>query len=107
MSTPSLLQEELELKHCEQEALRLAKELEQAREAPKRLAREKLDRDNTMPPLRRVGEISRLKRHEEDLTTRAATRNLLKTQTRSAWLLLSLLAAVAALVAWAFRLMNG
>ena len=102
-----MLQEELELKHCEQEALRLAKKLEEARELPKRIAREKLDRDNTMPPLQRVGEISRLNRYEQELATRAAIRNLLKTQTRSLLLLLTLLAALAALAAWGLRLMHG
>ena len=107
MSAPTLLQEELELQHCEQEALRLAKELEEARELPKRIAREKLDRDNTMPPLQRVIEISRLKRHEEELATRAATRNTLKAQTRSVLLLLTLTATCAALIAWALRLMHG
>jgi len=102
-----MLQEELELKHCEQEAQRLAKELEEARELPKRIAREKQDRENTMPPLERVSEITRLKRHEQEMATRAATRNLLKTQTRSVLLLLTLTAAAAALIAWGLRLMNG
>ena len=107
MSVPTRLQEELELKHCQQEDQRLAKELEEARELPKRIAREKLERDNTMPPLERVSEITRLKRHEQEMATRAATRNLLKTQTRSLLLLLTLIAAAAALIAWGLRLMNG
>ncbi|KAB2638874.1 MAG: hypothetical protein DVB25_06820 [Verrucomicrobia bacterium] len=107
MSAPTLLQEELELQHCEQEALRLTKELDAALELPKRIAREKLDRDNTMPPLERVGEISRLNRHEQELTTRSAVRNLVKTQTHSLLLLLTLMAALAAIVAWGLRLMNG
>ena len=102
-----MLPEELELKQCEQEAQRLAKDLEEARELPKRIAREKLDRDNTMQPLERVSEISRLKRHEQEMATRSAIRNLLKTQTRSLLLLLTLIAAVAALIAWGLRLMNG
>ncbi|KAB2639951.1 MAG: hypothetical protein DVB26_06360 [Verrucomicrobia bacterium] len=107
MSSPTLLQEELELQHCEQEALRLAKELEAARELPQRIAREKLDRDNTMPPLDRVSEISRIKRYEEDVATRAAVTNVLKAQTRSVLLLLTLTAAAAALIAWGLRLMHG
>ena len=107
MSAPTLLQEELELQHCEQESLRLAKELEAARELPKRIAREKLDRDNTMPPLDRVSEISRLKRYEEDVATRAAGRNLLKAQKQSVLLLLTLTATATALIAWALRLMHG
>lgn len=102
-----MLQEELELKHCEQEVQRLAKELEEARELPKRIAREKQDRENTMPPLELVSEIARLKRHEQEMATRASTRNLLKTQTRSVLLLLTLTVAAAALIAWGLRLMNG
>jgi len=107
MSAPTLLQEELELKHCELEAQRLTRELAEARELPKRIAREKQDRENTMPPLERVGEINRLNRHEQEMATRAATRNLLKTQTRSLLLLLTLMGAAAALIAWGLRLMNG
>ena len=107
MSAPTLLQEELELQHCEQEAQRLARELEEARELPKRIARERQDRENTMPPLERVSEIIRLKRHEQEMATRAATRNLLKTQNRSLLLLFALTATAAALIAWGIRLMNG
>ena len=107
MSVPTLAQEELDLKHCELEAQRLARELEAARELPKRIARERQDRENTMPPLERVNEITRLKRHEQEMATRAATRNLLKTQTRSLLLLVTLMAAAAALIAWGLRLMNG
>jgi hypothetical protein len=107
MSAPTLAQEELELRQCEQEARRLAKELENARELPKRIARERQDRENTMPPLERVSEITRLKRHEQEMATRAATRNLRKIQSRSLLLLLSLIAATAALIAWGLRVMNG
>jgi len=102
-----MLQEELELQLCEQEAQRLARELEAARELPQRIVREKQDRENTMPPLERVNEIIRLKRHEQEMATRAATRNLRKVQTHSLLLLVTLSAAATALIAWAIRLMNG
>jgi hypothetical protein len=107
MSVPTILQEELELQHCEAEAQLLAKKLEQARELPQRLAREKLAHENTMPPLDRVGEITRRKHYEQQMATSAKTRNLLKTQTRSLLLLFLLILATAALIAWGFRLMNG
>ena len=107
MSAHNILQDDLELKYCEEEAQRLAKELEQARELPKRIAREKLARENTMPPLERVEEITRLNHYEQQMAGSAATRNLLKTQSRSLLLLLFFTLATAALIAWGLRLMNG
>lgn len=107
MSSPTILQDELELKYCEEEAQRLTKELEQAREVPRMIAREKLARENTMPPLERVKEISRLKHYEQQMASSAAARNLLKTQTRSLLLLLVLTLTTASLIAWGLRLMNG
>ena len=107
MSASPMLQEELELQHFEQEAQRLARELEEARERPLRLARERQELENTMPPLERVNDIIRLKRHEQEIATRAATRNLRIVQSRSVLLLFILSVALVALIAWGYRLMNG
>ncbi len=99
MRAPTLLPEELDLQRYAQEEQRLVKELADARN-------EKQERENTMPPLDRVREISHLKRHEQEIASRAETRNLRQNQTQSLLLLLTLTAAAAALIAWALRLMN-
>ncbi|MCX6879746.1 MAG: hypothetical protein NTW21_38970 [Verrucomicrobia bacterium] len=105
MSLPVILQEELDLKRCKEDDLKLAKELAEALEVPLRIAREKQDRENTLPPLDMVNEITWRKRQE--LPTRSAARNHLKIQGRSLLLLLTLGAAAAALILWGLHLMKG
>ena len=100
MRAPTLLPEELDLQRYAQEEQRLVKELEEARN-------ERQERENTMPPLERVREITRLKRHEQEIATRAETRNLRQNQTKSLLLLFTLTGVTVALIAWGIRLMNG
>jgi hypothetical protein len=107
MNAPSLTDAELELKRCEEEAQRLEQQLAEARELPRRIALEKQERDNTLPPCERLAEIRRMRAHEAEIATRRETGNLQKAQTRSLLLLLTLGAAIIALFAWGFRLMNG
>jgi hypothetical protein len=100
MRAPTLLPEDLDLQRYEQEEQRLVKELAQTRS-------EMQERENTMPPLERVSEITNLKRHEQELATRAQARNVRQNQTRSLLLLITFSVTAAALIAWGLRVMNG
>lgn len=106
MNALPLSEADLELQRCEEEALRLEHQLAEAREMPKKIALEKQERENTLPPCERLTEIRRMLAHEAEIATRRETGNLQKAQTRSLLLLVTLGLAIIALVAWGFRLMN-
>ncbi len=107
MNAPARTDDELELQRCEEEARRLEQQLAEARDRPRQLALEKLDRDNTLPPCDRLAELKRMRDHEAEIATRRETGNLQKAQLRSVLLLIMLGITIVALVAWGFRLMNG
>ena len=107
MNALPLSDDELELKRCDEEARRLEQQLAEARELPKKIALEMHERDNTLPPCERLAEIKRMLAHEAEITTRREHGNLLKAQTRSLLLVVTLTVALLALVAWGLRLMNG
>lgn len=107
MNAPTLTDEELELQRCEAEARDLERQLAEVRELPKKIALERQDRENTMPPFERLAELRRILEHEAGIATRREARNLQIAQNKSILLILTLVAATAALVAWGIRLMNG
>jgi hypothetical protein len=107
MNTRVLLEEDQELARCEAEAAELERKLAEARELPKKIALERQDRENTIPPFERLAELRRILDHEAGIATRREARNLVLAQNKSVLLILGLLGATAALVAWGIRLMNG
>jgi hypothetical protein len=92
-----------ELRRAEQQLQQRQKEFA---ELPKKIEREKKERDCTMPPLEDIKERERRKRYEESVT-RGEIANLQRAQRRSLGLLLLLIAATASLITWGLRLMQG
>ena len=107
MNSTIVLEEEQELARCEAEVLELERKLAEAREAPKKIVEEWKERENTMPPFERLAELRRILDHENGIASRREARNLQLAQNKSVLLILGLVAATAALIAWGFRLMNG
>ena len=107
MNARTLSEAELELQRCEAEAQQLEQQLAAARELPKKIALEKQDRDNTLPPCERLAEIKRLLDHEANIITRREAGNWQRDLSRSLLLVITLGAATIALIAWGFRLLNG
>ncbi|MCF7674172.1 MAG: hypothetical protein K9N23_13650 [Akkermansiaceae bacterium] len=106
MNATTLLEEDLELKQCEAEARELERKLAEARELPKKIALERDDKENTIPVFDRLEELRRTLEHEAGIATRREARNLQIAQNKSLTLILMLVVAVVALVAWGIRLMN-
>ena len=106
MPKPRLQQDELELKEIRELEQQLLRRQKEAADLPKRLEREKNERDRTMPPLDGLDDRIRAKRHE-DAVTRGEFRNMQKAQSRSLLLLFALICATIALIAWGLRLMEG
>lgn len=107
MNAPTLLEEDLELQRCEAETRELERKLAAARELPKRIALERQDRENTMPPFDRLADLRRMQEHEAELATRREARNLQIAVRKSGLLIVTLIAAITAMLAWGFRLMGG
>jgi len=105
-SSPLLQQDELELKEIRELEQQLLRKQQEVADLPRRLERERNERERTMPPLDGLDDRKRAKRHEEAVT-RGEFRNVQKAQSKSILLLLTLLCATAALIAWGLRLMEG
>jgi hypothetical protein len=103
----SLSATEAELQRLQKQELELLEDQKRIAELPKLLERERKERDSTLPPFLDAEERARARRHEEELATRGAVRNAQKAQNRSLLLLIMLVFATAALIAWGMRLMNG
>lgn len=98
--------EELELdllRETEQELLQREREFE---ENQKRIARERIERESTMPPLDEIKLRERRRQHEE-IVSRGEIANVRRDQQRSLMLLVLLITATTALVWWGIRLMQG
>lgn len=107
MNALPLTEDELELRRCAEEERQLEQKLAAARELPKKIALEKQERDNTLPPCERLAEIRRMLAHEAEIATRLGQGNIHKAHTRSLLLVITLAATILALVAWGLRLLNG
>ena len=71
---------------------------------PARLAKEKLDRDATMPPMAEIKERQKFNRFEQNLS-RGQIENVLRTQRHSLAMMLLLATATILMLMWAYRLM--
>jgi len=107
MRPSHLSQDDLELAKLREEEQRLLQQQKEITELPKKLERERHERDRTMPPLESLKERERARKHEQALATRGGLRNLQKAQNRSILLLIMLVLATCSLVAWGIKLMNG
>lgn len=106
MSQGILFKEELELdrlRESEDELLRRHKEFDEAR---RRIARERIEMETTMPPLDEIQARIQRKKHEETVS-RGEVANIRRDQTRSLLMLALLLSATATLIWWGIRLMQG
>ncbi len=106
MTRGSLFKEDQELDEIRQTERQLQLRHKEFADLPKKLEREKKERDCTMPPLDDIQERERRKRYEESVT-RGEIANLQRTQRRSLALLFLLVAATASLVMWGMKLMEG
>lgn len=106
MSRNTLFKEDLELNELRETEQQLRRRQKECAEIPKRIAQEIKDRESTMPPLDEIRERTARKRHEQTVS-RGEVSNVLRDQNRSLLLLVLLLAATAALVAWGLKLMQG
>ena len=106
MSRSPLLKEDLELsklRETEQELLLRQKEFA---EIPDRIAKERKERECTMPPLPEIEERRRRNEHEQ-IVSRGEVANILRDQSRSFMLLILLLTATGSLIWWGVKLMQG
>jgi hypothetical protein len=87
--------------------LELARKQKQMAELPKLLEKERRESACTMPPLADHYQMVRTRRYEQEIATRGEIRNIQKAQTRSLLLIVTMLMATVALIAWGLRLMQG
>ena len=106
-ATLSLFEDEEELESLREQEKALARAQKEAIDLPKKLERERIERERTMPPLHELEERMKLNQYEQMLATRKHYRNVMKAQTSSVLLLFMLVAATIALIAWSVRLMQG
>lgn len=106
MKTPSLFEDEAELESIREQERQLVLAAKAYADLPKKIERERIERERTMPPLHSLEERERLNQYEQALATRRQYRNVVKAQSTSVLLLFMLVAATAALVAWSLRLME-
>ena len=106
MKTPSLFKDDAELESIRQLEKQLREEEKACADLPKKIERERIERERTMPPLAGLEERERLNQYEQALATRRQYRNVVKAQSTSLLLLFMLVAATAAVIAWSLRLIN-
>ena len=106
MAQKSQFKEELELdllRETEQQLLQREREFS---ENQKRIARERIERESTMPPLDEIKMRERRRQHEE-IVSRGEIANVRRDQQRSLLLLILLVITTATLIWWGIRLMQG
>lgn len=99
--------EELELQRVEEQQRALERRLAEMLETPGKLASEREEQENTVPPSDCVMERIRLKEREEAIASRRVLRNSQIAITRSYLLLIMLTIAAAVILLWALRVSGG
>ena len=107
MKTLSLFKDEAELESIRELQKELLLQEKICADLPKKIARERMERERTMPPLQSLKEREQLNQYEQALATRRQYRNVVKAQSTSVLLLFMVIIATAALSAWSLRLMQG
>ena len=106
MSRPTVFKEDLELDQIRETEQQLLQREKEFAENQKRIARERIERECTMPPLDEIQLREKRKQHEQ-IVSRGEVANVRRDQTRSLMLLLLLIAATGTLIWWGLRLMQG
>lgn len=106
MSRTTLFKEDLELdriRETEQQLLQREREFAESR---KRIAQERIERENMMPPLDEIQ--ARMRRKQHDLVvSRGEVANVRRDQNRSLTMLVLLITATCTLIWWGVKLMQG
>ncbi|MFD2257104.1 hypothetical protein ACFSSA_10475 [Luteolibacter algae] len=100
----NLFEEDLELLELRAREQKLAEAHKQYVKLPAQLAREKKDREATMPPMAEIRERQQLKQFEENVS-RGQIENVLRTQRHSLAMMILLLAATLLMLMWAYKIM--
>lgn len=106
MSQPTLFQEELELNELRERERQLLRREKEFEENQKRIARERIERDSTMPPLEEI-QLRRKRKQHEMIVSRGEVANVRRDQNRSLALLILLIVTTCTLVWWGLQLMRG
>ncbi len=105
-SRNTVFKEELELDQIRETEQQLVQREKEFAENQRRIARERVERECTMPPLDEIHMRERRKHHEQ-IVSRGEVANVRRDQSRSLLLLFLLIAATCTLVWWGLRLMQG
>lgn len=106
MSRPTVFQEELELDQIREAEQQLLQREREFAENKKKIAWERTERENMMPPLDEIQ--ARIQRkHHEQIVSRGEVANVRRDQNRSLMMLLLLITATCTLVWWGLKLMQG
>lgn len=106
MSRSNLFKEELELDQIREAEQQLILREREIAENEKRIARERIERESTMPPLEEIEKRKKRKSHEQ-IVSRGEVTNVRRDQSRSLMMLFLLVAATCSLVWWGIKLMQG
>jgi hypothetical protein len=106
MSRTTSFKEDLELDQLrETEQLLLQRERKFA-ESRKKITQERIERENTMPPLDEIQARIQRKQHEQ-IVSRGEVANVRRDQNRSLMMLVLLITATGTLIWWGMKLMQG
>ena len=101
-----MFKEELELDQIRETEQQLVQREKEFAENQRRIARERVERECTMPPLDEI-QMRERRKHHEQIVSRGEVANVRRDQSRSLLLLFLLIAATCTLVWWGLRLMQG
>ena len=104
MKQTDLFEEDEELNALREQQRKLEQAHKEFVKLPAKLAREKKERDATMPPMAEIKEREQINRFEANLS-RGQIENVLRTQRQSVGMMLLLMAATAMMLLWAYRIM--
>ncbi len=105
-SRNTVFKEELELDQIRETEQQLVQREKEFAENQRRIARERVERECTMPPLDEI-QMRERRKHHEQIVSRGEVANVRRDQSRSLLLLFLLIAATCTLVWWGLRLMQG
>lgn len=106
MSRSTLSKDEQELARLREAEQQLLQRQRETAEHQKRIARERIERECTMPPLDEIQKRQKQKKHEQ-IISRGEAANVRRGQNRSLMMLFLLVAATCTLIWWGIRLMQG
>jgi hypothetical protein len=101
-----VFKEDLELDSLQRSEREIIRRQRQIDEEAKRIQREKIESNCTLPPSEEIKLRAKMKEHHEMLMTRGEVANLRREQNSSLFLFLLLVAATAGLVWWGLKLMQ-